>query len=187
MADELSSTNINDIINEDDTEINDDVVDKILNELENSDVTQNNNIRNEDDFRNSDIRNNNFKNDDFDNNFDNDFDNDFDNQYFKKEDFGTDTFKNNDNESENTISKINTILNLDADYNFSIFNLIFSDLKKTIIVVLIMLLLNNSLIVNFLYNLISKLISSKFINNNISLIIRALLTGILFYLSEKFI
>ena len=183
MADELSSTNINDIINEDDTEINDDVVDKILNELENSDVTQNNNIRNEDDFRNSDIRNNNFRND----NFDNDFDNDFDNQYFKKEDFGTDTFKNNDNESENTISKINTILNLDADYNFSIFNLIFSDLKKTIIVVLIMLLLNNSLIVNFLYNLISKLISSKFINNNISLIIRALLTGILFYLSEKFI
>ena len=68
-----------------------------------------------------------------------------------------------------------------------ILDLIFSDLKRTIVVVLIMLLLNNSFIVNFLYNLISKLISSKFINNNISLIIRALLTGILFYLSEKFI
>ena len=57
MADELSSTNINDIINEDDTEINDDVVDKILNELENSDVTQNNDIRTSDEFRNNKIRN----------------------------------------------------------------------------------------------------------------------------------
>ena len=36
MAEDLGSTNITDLINEDDTDMNDDMVDKILNELENT-------------------------------------------------------------------------------------------------------------------------------------------------------
>ena len=191
MIEELSSTNINDIINEDDTEINDDIVDKILNELENPEVNEkinenidfvdnndfnNNHLSNNDEFRsNNSFRNN----DDFNNNFNNNF-----NDEFRKEDFNLES--KNDNESESTINKINTILNLDTDYNFSIINFIF-DLKKTLIVFIIILLFNNTFIVDFLFNLISKLISSKFINDNISLIIRAVLSAVMFYLTEKFI
>lgn len=187
MIEELSSTNINDIINEDDTEINDDIVDKILNELENPEVNEkinenidfvdnndfnNNHLSNNDEFRsNNSFRNN----DDFNDNF---------NDEFRKEDFNLES--KNDNESESTINKINTILNLDTDYNFSIINFIF-DLKKTLIVFIIILLFNNTFIVDLLFNLISKLISSKFINDNISLIIRAVLSAVMFYLTEKFI
>ena len=178
MTDELSSTNINDIINEVDTEINDDVVDKILNELEQSD-TDTNNINENNDFRNDDFGNDDFRNNDFRND-------DFRNDDFRNDDFRNNNLKN-ENESENTINKINTILNLDTDYNFSIINFIFNDFKNSIIVIIIILLINNNFVTDFLYNIISKLINSDIINNNISLTMRALVSGILFYLIEKFI
>lgn len=198
MTEELSSTNINDILNENDTEMNDDVVDKILNELENSDIDSNTNIKNDNNFNINDL-NNNFNINDIKNNLNNnDFNNnDFNENFndFNSDDFNTNNFNNNfkkednrnENESESTINKINTILNLDTDYNFSIINIIFNDFKKTIIVIIIMLLLNNSFIVNLLSNLISKLITNNFINTNISLIIRALLSGVLFFITEKVI
>ena len=186
MAEELSSTNINDLIN-DDTEINDDVVDSILNELENTNTEQDidlkmNDFRN-DDFRNDDFRNDDFRNDDFRND---DFRN-LQNNTFKKEDFDSLQKDNMENESESTIKKINTILNLDADYNCSILDVIVKDMKYPIMVIVLSLLLNNSFLTNILSDLLSKIINNDFINDNISLVIRALLSGIIFYFLYKFI
>ena len=91
------------------------------------------------------------------------------------------------NESESTIKKINTILNLDADYNCSILDVIVKDMKYPIMVIVLSLLLNNSFLTNILSDLLSKVIDNDFINNNISLVIRALLSGIIFYFLYKFI
>ena len=111
MTEELGSTNITDLINEDDTDMNDDMVNKILHELENEEPisSQNNN---------------------FDNNFDNDFNHnsniDINNTTFEQEiannfpqnknpinDFRDPDFNNQNNfnlESENTIKKIIVLL-----------------------------------------------------------------------------
>ena len=40
MAEDLGSTNITDLINEDDTDMNDEMVNKILNELENTEPSK---------------------------------------------------------------------------------------------------------------------------------------------------
>ena len=53
MTEDLGSTNITDLINEDDTDMNDDMVNKILNELENEEPQQvQNNFDNDNNYDN---------------------------------------------------------------------------------------------------------------------------------------
>ena len=112
MGEELSSTNINDLIN-DDTDVNDDVVDKILNELENTE--QDNIIHSFDDNNMPQVPlepiNEDYAQPP--------------NSYFRESDFNN-LRDNTANESENTVKKINSILDLDVDYNFSILDFIFN-------------------------------------------------------------
>jgi hypothetical protein len=182
---ELSSTNINDLIN-DDTEVNDDVVDKILNELEN---TEQDNISHFDDtmhnvplhsnidmernipLHNEHIMNNNSMQEN-------------NGSYFRESDFNNLMKDNTSNESESTVKKINSILNLDVDYNFSILDFILKDLKNPIITTIIVLLTNNMLIINIIETLLIKISNNEFINNIISLVLRSLLSGIIFYIIQ---
>ena len=54
MAEDLGSTNITDLINEDDTDMNDEMVNKILNELENTEPSnENDNIENNNTINNT--------------------------------------------------------------------------------------------------------------------------------------
>ena len=137
---ELSSTNINDLINED-TEVNDDVVDKILNELENTeqnDVSHFDNTMHNVPLHDNQInRNMSMQEPIIHNNLVQDNDN-----YFRESDFNNLMKDNTSNESESTVKKINSILNLDVDYNFSVLDFILKDLKNPIITTIIVLLTN---------------------------------------------
>ena len=173
MGEELSSTNINDLIN-DDTDVNDDVVDKILNELENTE--QDNIIHSFDDNNMPHVQLEPI-NEDY---------TQPPNSYFRESDFNN-LRDNTANESENTVKKINSILDLDIDYNFSILDFILKDFKNPIIIIIIVLITNNIIIINFLESLLSTISNSSFLNNNISLMFRALLSGIIFYFIQKII
>ena len=177
MGEDLSSTNITDLINED-TEINDDVVNNILNELENSNTEQYvNEIEN--DFQKNDFQQNDFQHNDLEQNHlqHNDFQhNDFQHSDFKQIDF--DNLVNNSN-----TDKINSIL--DDSSSFNILDLLLSDFKNPIIVLIIVILTNNSLVTNLLYSIINNIISNDFINNSLSLIIRAVLASVIMYIIQK--
>lgn len=175
MGEELSSTNINDLIN-DDTDVNDDVVDKILNELENTE--QNNVIHSFDDNNSMQQAQLEPINEDYA---------PPSNSYFRESDFNNLMKDNTANESENTVKKINSILDLDVDYNFSVLDFILKDFKNPVIIIIIVLITNNIMIINLLESLLSSISTNSFINNNISLILRALISGIIFYFIQKLI
>tara|TARA_Y100000389_G_scaffold180528_1_gene195409 strand:+ start:77 stop:604 length:528 start_codon:yes stop_codon:yes gene_type:complete len=175
MGEELSSTNINDLIN-DDTDVNDDVVDKILNELENTE--QDNIIHSFDD--NNSIQQVPLE----------PINEDYalpSNSYFRESDFNNLMKDNTANETDSTVKKINSILDLDVDYNFSVLDFILKDFKNPIIIIIIVLITNNIMILNLLESLLSSISNSSFLNNNISLIFRALISGIIFYFIQKLI
>lgn len=175
MGEELSSTNINDLIN-DDTDVNDDVVDKILNELENTE--QDNIIHSFDD-------NNSMQQPPLE-----PINEDYvqpSNSYFRESDFNNLMKDNTANETDSTVKKINSILDLDVDYNFSVLDFILKDFKNPVVIIIIVLITNNIMILNLLETLLSSISSSSFLNNNISLILRALISGIIFYFIQKLI
>ena len=174
MAEELGSTNITDLINEDDTDMNDDMVDKILHELEN-DVPEQNNI------------NNNYQNEqEHEDNFQQDLHNYVSQPRNPTLDFRDPDFNNQNSinfESENTVNKINSIIN---ESNGLELTSIIDDLKIPIIVFILSIILNNPVIINLISNLLSCLIKNKNITEYISLILRTLIIAIVLYLLKMF-
>jgi len=172
MAEDLGSTNITDIINEDDTDMNDDMVDKILNELENEPPTQKG-------------ENFNYEEEDEDN-FDQDLTNNFPSQRNPTLDFRDPGFNNQNNinfESENTVKKINSIID---DSNGLEITSIIDDIKIPIIVFILCFVLNNPMLVDLTTNVILSLIKNKNISDYISLILRTLPIVIILYLLKMF-
>ena len=180
MSENLGSTNIADLVNEDDTDINDDMVDKILNELENTEKDDNcdqdmdfNEMNNQDmEFNNMDFSNEN--NIDFRNN---------DNIDFRNND--TIDFRNNDNielnESDNTVKKINSILVDNTENHILSLNSLITHFKLPLIVFLLVIFLNNSFVTNFLYGLLVKLTKQVLIIDTISLLVRALVSALIIF------
>jgi len=172
MSENLGSTNIADLVNEDDTDINDDMVDKILNELENTEKDDNceqnmdfNEMNNQDmEFNNMDFSNEN--NIDFRNN-------------------DTIDFRNNDNielnESENTVKKINSILVDNTENHILSLNSLITHFKLPLIVFLLVIFLNNSFVIKFLYGLLVKLTKQDLIIDTISLLVRALVSALVIF------
>lgn len=175
MSENLGSTNIADLINEDDTDINDDVVDKILNELDNNDKDGD---LNEGDYNENPNQNMNY----------------MDNMIYNNEiDFGHENnieLKDhlqesmNLNETDNTVKKINSILEDNAENHLLSLNSLITYAKLPIIVFIIVVLFNNSFVTNMLSELLSKLIKNQFITDNISLFLRALVSAILIFAIE---
>ncbi len=172
MVDELGSTNITDLVNEEDTDINDDMVEKILHELDNGEPTQNmenddiNEIQNMNDFSNMDYSP--------------------DNIQLNDRIFNEPTFTNQNNintteleETDNT-KKVNSILNDSCEDLFCL-NTILNQCKLPLLVFIIVLLFNNPIVTDILSDIISNLIKNKTINAYISLFIRAILSAILVY------
>tara|TARA_B100001564_G_scaffold266902_2_gene228512 strand:+ start:110 stop:640 length:531 start_codon:yes stop_codon:yes gene_type:complete len=173
MGEELGSTNITDLINEDDTDMNDDMVDKILHELENDVPEQNT------------INNNNYENEHEDN-FQQDIHNYVSAPRNPTLDFRDPDFNNQNSvnfESENTVNKINSIIN---DSNGLELNSIIDDLKIPIIVFILSIVFNNPIIINLISNVLSSLIKNKDITNYISLILRTIIISIVLYLLKFF-
>lgn len=180
MSENLGSTNIADLVNEDDTDINDDMVDKILNELENTEKDDNcdqdmdfNEMNNQDmEFNNMDFSNEN--NIDFRNN---------DNIDFRNND--TIDFRNNDNielnESDNTVKKINSILVDNTENHILSLNSLITHFKLPLIVFLLVIFLNNSFVTKFLYGLLVKLTKQDLIIDTISLLVRALVSALIIF------
>lgn len=170
MTEELGSTNIQELINED-TDINDDMVNRILNELENSDEINNENTTNNENIINSES--------DKDFSFNNqkmDFDNSY--NYNPNPNF---------NESENTVNKINTIIEEDTGSQFLYILTLINDLRLPIIVFILSIIIHNNFINNLLINSISKILKNTFLINNIALFIRAIIISVIVYYVKSFI
>lgn len=178
MTEDLGSTNITDLINEDDTDMNDDMVNKILNELENEEPQQ--------------VQNN-FDND---NNYDNDnntFEQEITNTFSQKKnstlDFRDLDFNNQNNinlESENTVKKINSIIDDSNGLELSSISSIINNFKIPLIVFILCIVFNNPIIIDTLSNLLHYIIKNTTITSYISLILRTLVITIILFLLKIF-
>tara|TARA_Y100000591_G_C21812003_1_gene688464 strand:- start:501 stop:1043 length:543 start_codon:yes stop_codon:yes gene_type:complete len=177
MADDLGSTNITDLVNEEDTDINDDMVEKILHELDNGEPAENiqedniNDFENMNDFSNMDYSPNNIQLND---------------RTFNHPNFTNQNSINSADLEESTNTKnVNSILN-DSGEDLFCFNNILNQCKLPILVFIIVLLFNNPIVTDILSDTISNLIKNKTINNYISLFIRATISAILAYIIKYF-
>lgn len=173
MAEDLGSTNITDIINEDDTDMNDDMVDRILNELDNDPPTKVENFNYEDEGEDEDI-------------FNHQITNNIPPQRNPTLDFRDQQFNNQNTvnfESENTVKKINSII---EDSNGLEITSIIDDLKIPIIVFILCFILNNPMLVNLISSTLSGLIKNKDITDYISLILRTIPVALILYLLKMF-
>ena len=172
MTENLGSTNIADLVNEEDTDINDDMVDKILNELENTDKDD---IGEPDiDFNEMNNQNMDFSNMDFNNENNIDFRNE-NNIDFRNE--------NNIelNESDNTVKKINSILVNSTENHILSFNSFITHFKFPLVIFLLVIFLNNSFVTKLLFELLSKLTKQELIIDIISLFLRALVSSLVIF------
>lgn len=173
MAEDLGSTNITDLINEDDTDMNDDVVNKILNELENEEPNSNqNNI-------NNDIINTTTFEEEIANNFP---------QRNPTLDFRDPDFnKNSVNfESENTVNKINTIINDSNKLELTSISSIINNFKIPILVFILSFIFNNPILTNLISTFFSNIIKNNTISDYISLFLRTILISLILFLLKFF-
>ena len=205
MAEELGSTNISDLLNETESDINDNVVNKILNELDgppegNSHMEMDNmpsSMNNmEMDHMASSMNNMNMNNMNMNNmnmnnmnnmNMDNMNNMNMDNMNMNRMDMDMDMHNRKYNdfrdiESDNTVKKINNIIIDDTLGQLNSVTDIINEVKYPILVFCLVILLNNSIVTDILYNVINNLIKNKCISDNVSLFIRALVTGIIMFL-----
>lgn len=172
MSENLGSTNIADLVNEDETDINDDMVDKILNELDNTDKNVD---HQEDDFSEIPNQNMNYMNNmDYNNEIDFTQENNIELRDNLQESM-------NLNETDNAVKKINSILEDNTDNHLLSLNSLITHAKLPIIVFLLVLLLNNSFVTKTLSEILSNLINNEFITDNISLFLRALISAIIIF------
>ena len=177
MTENLCSTNIAYLVNEDDTDINDDMVDKILNELENTDKEVDNN---EVDFNEMPNQNMNYMNNmEYNNEIDFTQENNIELRDNLQESM-------NLHETDNTVKKINSILEDNTDNHLLSLNSLITHAKLPLIVFLLVVLFNNSFVTKTLSELFSKLIKNDFITDNISLFLRALISAIIIFSVEFF-
>ena len=173
MAEDLGSTNITDLINDDDTDMNDDMVNKILNELENDEPQENNDLNSMEE-----------------NNFENDLNNTFStNQKNPILDFRDPDFNNHNNinlESENTVNKINSIINDSNGLEISSIANIINKFKLPIIVFILCIVFNNPLIIEALSNILSIIIKNNNISSYISLTLRTIIISLILFLINYF-
>ena len=168
MAEDLGSTNITDLINEDDTDMNDEMVNKILNELENTEPSnENNNI-----------------NTNIDNTFEQEIANHFPQTRDPTLDFRDPNFNHNNInlESENTVNKINSIIEDSNGLAVSSISSIINKLKIPIIVFILSIVFNNPMLTEMLHNLLFNIIKNKNISSYISLILRTIFISIILFL-----
>ena len=187
MTEDLGSTNISDLINEDDTDMNDDMVNKILHELENEEPTptpsplQNNNFDN--DFNhNSNIDINNTT-------FEQEIANNFSQNKNPINDFRDPDFNNQNNfnlESENTIKKINSIIDESNGLELSSISSIINNIKVPIIVFILSIVFNNPMIIEIISSILSNIIKNNTITSYISLILRTLIITLIIFLLNFF-
>ena len=178
MAEDLGSTNITDLINEDDTDMNDDMVNKILNELENEDPQPvQNNFDNDNNFN-------------MDNNtFEQEISNNFPQKRNPTLDFRDPDFNHQNNinlESENTVKKINSIIEDSNGLELSSISSIINNFKIPIIVFILCIVFNNPMIMDTLSNLLHSIIKNTTITSYISLILRTLVITIILFLLKIF-
>jgi hypothetical protein len=171
MAEDLGSTNITDLINEDDTDMNDEMVSKILNELDNTEPSnENNNI-----------------NTNIDTTFEQEISNHFPQTRDPTLDFRDPNFNNNINlESENTVNKINSIIEDSNGLAVSSISSIINKLKIPIIVFILSIVFNNPMLTEMLHNLLFNIIKNKNISSYISLILRTIFISIILFLLNFF-
>jgi len=173
MAEDLGSTNITDLINDDDTDMNDDMVNKILNELENEEPQENNDLNLMEE-----------------NHFENDLNNTFStNQKNPILDFRDPDFNNHNNinlESENTVNKINSIINDSNGLEISSITTIINKFKLPIIVFILCIVFNNPLIIETFSNILSIIIKNNNISSYISLTLRTILISLILFLINYF-
>ena len=174
MAEDLGSTNITDLINDDDTDMNDDMVNKILNELENEEPQENNDLNLMEE-----------------NHFENDLNNTFStNQKNPILDFRDPDFNTNNNninlESENTVNKINSIINDSNGLEISSITTIIANFKLPIIVFILCIVFNNPLIIETISNILSIMIKNNNISSYISLTLRTIIISLILFLINYF-
>jgi len=179
MAEDLGSTNITDLINEDDTDMNDEMVNKILNELENTEPS------NEHDNNGN---NNNTINTNIDTTFEQEISNHFPQTRDPTLDFRDPNFNNNNInlESENTVNKINSIIEDSNGLAVSSISSIINKLKIPIIVFILSIVFNNPMLTEMLHNLLFNVIKNKNISSYISLILRTIFISIILFLLNFF-
>lgn len=176
MAEDLGSTNITDLINEDDTDMNDEMVSKILNELDNTEPSN----------ENDNILNNNI-NTNIDTTFQQEIANHFPQTRDPTLDFRDPNFNNNINlESENTVNKINSIIEDSNGLAVSSISSIINKLKIPIIVFILSIVFNNPMLTEMLHNLLFNIIKNKNISSYISLILRTIFISIILFLLNFF-
>jgi hypothetical protein len=178
MTEDLGSTNITDLINEDDTDMNDDMVNKILNELENEDAQPvQNNFENDNNF-------------DMDNNsFEQEITNTFSQKRNPTLDFRDPDFNHQNNinlESENTVKKINSIIDDSNGLELSSISSIINNFKIPLIVFILCIVFNNPVIIDILSNLLHYIIKNTTITSYISLILRTIIITIIIFLLKTF-
>tara|TARA_B110001452_G_scaffold177939_1_gene149292 strand:- start:415 stop:945 length:531 start_codon:yes stop_codon:yes gene_type:complete len=173
MAEDLGSTNITDLINDDDTDMNDDMVNKILNELENEEPEDNNDLNLMEE-----------------NSFHNDLNNTFStNQKNPILDFRDPDFNNHNNinlESENTVNKINSIINDSNGLEISSIATIINNFKLPLIVFILCIVFNNPLIMETISNILSNIIKNNNISSYISLTLRTIIISLILFLINYF-
>jgi len=178
MTEDLGSTNITDLINEDDTDMNDDMVNKILNELENEDPQP---------VQNNFADDNNF---DMDNNtFEQEIANNFPQKRNPTLDFRDPDFNHQNNinlESENTVKKINSIIEDSNGLELSSISSIINNFKIPLIVFILCIVFNNPIIMDTLSNLLHSIIKNTTITSYISLILRTILITLILFLLKMF-
>lgn len=178
MAEDLGSTNITDLINEDDTDMNDDMVNKILNELENEDPQS---------AQNNFADDNNFNMDN--NTFEQEISNNFPQKRNPTLDFRDPDFNHQNNinlESENTVKKINSIIEDSNGLELSSISSIINNFKIPIIVFILCIVFNNPIIMDTLSNLLHSIIKNTTITSYISLILRTIIITIILFLLKIF-
>ena len=173
MAEDLGSTNITDLINEDDTDMNDEMVNKILNELENTEPSN---------------ENNNNINTNIDTTFEQEIANHFPQTRDPTLDFRDPNFNHNNInlESENTVNKINSIIEDSNGLAVSSISSIINKLKIPIIVFILSIVFNNPMLTEMLHNLLFNIIKNKNISSYISLILRTIFISIILFLLNFF-
>ena len=173
MAEDLGSTNITDLINEDDTDMNDEMVNKILNELENTEPSN---------------ENNNNINTNIDTTFEQEIANHFPQTRDPTLDFRDPNFNHNNInlESENTVNKINSIIEDSNGLAVSSISSIINKLKIPIIVFILSIVFNNPMLIDMLSNVLSNIIKNKNISSYISLILRTILISVILFLLNYF-
>ena len=89
-------------------------------------------------------------------------------------------------ESENTVNKINSIINDSNGLELSSISSIINKLKIPIIVFILSIVFNNPMVIEILYNLLFNKIKNKNISSYISLFLRTIFISIILFLLNYF-